>query len=60
MAPELSRMRVYILKFKGLRWSLDFGIMIKEAETSQIFQIQIQEPDIDAEFGFHPPTDLCQ
>lgn len=35
-------MRVYLLKFKGLRWPLGFGLMIKEAGTSQIFQIQIK------------------
>lgn len=52
-------MRVYGLKFKGLRWSLGFGIMIKEAGTSWIFQIQMQVSDTDAEFGFHTSMYLC-
>lgn len=52
-------MRVYGLKFKGLRWSLGFGVMIEEEGTSQIFQIQIRVSDIVAEFGFHTSMYLC-
>lgn len=59
IAPELSRMRVYVLKFKGLSWSLGFGTMVEEAGTSWIFQIQIHVSATDAESGFHTSMYLC-
>lgn len=66
ITPEQSRIRVYVLKFKGLKLSLGFGIafdsasLLKKQGPAVVFRsIYRYVSGTDAEFGFHPPRYLC-